>query len=238
MAMQAFNNAIALQPRRAVCFSSGIRSLRHIEAFLDVDEVIAPSHTDSNMSGVESVIVWGRKSNTAVATEYAKRHNLPLIYLEDGWLRTSSLNAHSRSCYSLLVDRSGVYYDVSEPSDIEALLNLKDDEFAASVTNVDEQYARECMQQLVSNNITKYNYCASSLVPLAQTIGKPVVLVVDQTRDDASVVHGAMNETRFLDMLEAACGENPEADVVVRTHPDVVSGKKRGYLLELAISVS
>ncbi|MEE9332757.1 MAG: capsular polysaccharide biosynthesis protein [Granulosicoccaceae bacterium] len=232
--MLASNNATALRPRRAVCFSSGIRSLRNIGAFLDVDEVIAPLHAGNSMSGVESVIVWGRKSNTAAAKEYAKRNNLPLIYLEDGWLRTSSLNAHTRSCYSLLIDHTGVYYDVSQPSDIESLLNQNDDEFAGRVTIDDERYARKCMQQLVANNITKYNYCASATVPLAQTIDKPVVLVVDQTRDDASVVHGAMNEARFLDMLDAACGENPEADVIVRTHPDVVNGKKRGYLLELA----
>ncbi len=232
--MQASKKAIAIQPRRAVCFSSGIRSLRHIEAFLGVDEVIAPSHADAIMAGVESVIVWGRKSNTAAAQEYAKRHNLPLVFLEDGWLRTSSRNAHSRSCYSLLIDRTGVYYDVSVPSDIENMLNLQDDEFAALVTEKDEQYASKCMQQLVANNITKYNYCSVATNPFASSSDKPVVLVVDQTRDDASVVHGAMNEARFLNMLEAACGENPQAEVVVRTHPDVVSGKKRGYLLDSA----
>ncbi len=234
MTMQVHSTATALQPRRAVCFSSGIRSLRHIEAFLEVDEVVAPSNVDDKLSGVESVIVWGRKSNTTAAKKYATQHKLPLIYLEDGWLRTSSLNAHSRNSYSLLIDRSGVYYDVSEPSDIETLLNLKDEEFAERVTSDDEQYARKCMRQLVASNITKYNYCASALPTLTQSTDKPLVLVIDQTRDDASVVHGAMNEARFLDMLETACGENPEADVVVRTHPDVVSGKKRGYLLELA----
>jgi len=63
---------------------------------------------------------------------------------------------------------------------------------------------------------------------------KPIVLVVDQTLDDASVRLGCMDSTRFADMLHCAVDENPNATVVVRTHPDVVAGRRRGYLTELA----
>ncbi len=219
-------------PRRAVCFSKGIRKLRHIEAFLDIDELVPPAVAKNDMAGIESVVVWGRKPNTAVAVAFAKRKRLPVIYLEDGWLRTSSRNAHSRSCYSLLVDHSGVYYDVNTPSDIEITLNLPGDDFAALVTAEHEQYARQCMQQLINNNISKYNFNSSKVAP-ANT-DKPIVLVVDQTRDDASVVNGAMDEARFNYMLDAACIENPHCEIVVRTHPDVVSGKRAGYLTDLA----
>jgi len=45
---------------------------------------------------------------------------------------------------------------------------------------------------------------------------------------------GGMNAERFQQMLEAAKDENPGARIVVRTHPDVVLGRRSGYLTELA----
>lgn len=232
MIAAAAKSSTNLLPRRAVCFSRGIRSIRHIEAFLDLDELVTPAQAKRDMSGVESVLVWGRKTNTVTAIAFAKRNHLPVIYLEDGWLRTSSRNAHSRSCYSLLVDHSGVYYDVNTPSDIEHTLNLPADEFAALVSKEDELYAHQCMQRLTSNNISKYNFASSKAASLKSD--KPQIIVVDQTRDDASVVNGAMDEVRFAHMLEAACLENPHCEIVVRTHPDVVSGRRAGYLTDLA----
>ncbi len=238
----AANSSTNLLPRRAVCFSKGIRSIRHIEAFLDLDELVTPLQAKQDMSGVESVLVWGRKSNTATAMAFAKSKHLPIIYLEDGWLRTSSRNAHSRNCYSLLVDHSGVYYDVNTPSDIEKTLNLSDDAFAALVSKKDERYASDCLRQLTSNNISKYNFASSTAASskaasskaASCNSNKPQVIVVDQTRDDASVVNGAMDAARFAHMLDSACIENPHCEIVVRTHPDVVSGRREGYLIGLA----
>jgi capsular polysaccharide export protein len=57
------------------------------------------------------------------------------------------------------------------------------------------------------------------------------VLVVDQTWGDMSVVLGLASEASFRDMLDAACRDNPGAEVVVKGHPDVLGGKKRGYLV-------
>ena len=65
-------------------------------------------------------------------------------------------------------------------------------------------------------------------------IDEPIVLVVDQTRDDASVRFGAMVEQDFVDMLDAAIDENPHARVVVKSHPDVISGRRQGYLTQRA----
>ncbi len=222
-----------VSPRRAVCFSRGIRALRHIETFLGLDELLTPAQAKSDIRGVESVVVWGRKSNSETAQAFAAQHNLPIIYLEDGWLRTSSRNAHSRHCYSLLVDRTGVYYDANSPSDIENTLNLPDSDFSSLVGDAELSYARSCIDQINAHNITKYNYCSTTKSAIVGD--KPMVLVVDQTRDDASVIHGGMSAQQFEDMLNAACAENPNADIVVRTHPDVVTGRKQGYLLDLAM---
>ena len=46
-----------------------------------------------------------------------------------------------------------------------------------------------------------------------------------------------MNQQRFIDMLTAAVDENPNATIIVRTHPDVVIGRKHGYLTDAANSL-
>jgi len=218
----------------AVAFSAGIRALRHLPALLDLDGVASPEVAHRLDLPVSAVLVWGRKRNATAALEYARNRDLPVLYLEDGWIRSSAENAHSRICYSLLVDSTGVYYDSRTPSSIETLLNLDDERFARHCTPEELAYAAACRASLVANNVTKYNYCSAAV---ATTTERPMVLVVDQTRDDASVLHGGMDAERFDTMLNTAIIENPGCDVVVRTHPDVAAGSRKGYLRELAMQL-
>ncbi|MCK7513771.1 MAG: hypothetical protein MZV70_63670 [Desulfobacterales bacterium] len=64
-------------------------------------------------------------------------------------------------------------------------------------------------------------------------IAEPYVLVVDQTRGDASIRHGQADEASFARMLEAALAEHPDKQIVLKLHPDVVAGRKRGHFAAL-----
>lgn len=211
-----------------IAFSAGIRRVRHLQNFLHC-EVVSPQQAPADHEEIAAVIVWGRKSTTAAAIRFATEHKLPVWYLEDGWIRTSSSDAHSRNCYSLIVDKQGVYYDPSTPSDIESLLNLSDSEFANEFDSHELQRAKRCRSELIEHNITKYNYCKTADIAGCIGVGS-YVLVIDQTLDDASVICGGMTQARFNNMLEAAIAENPDKKIVVRTHPDVAAGIKEGYL--------
>jgi len=228
-AQQLTEPAVTAQ-RVLVATSPGIRQIKHIASFLSVDAVVAPTAV-SDASDVAGVVVWGRKDSAATGLKFAAANGLDVSYLEDGWVRTASAKAHNRSSYSLLVDERGVYYDASCESTIENVLNLPGNAFSKEISAKQLQYAKDCRAQLVAADITKYNYCRSASLPKDD---KPIVLVVDQTLDDASVRLGCMDSTRFADMLHCAVDENPNATVVVRTHPDVVAGRRRGYLTELA----
>lgn len=59
-------------------------------------------------------------------------------------------------------------------------------------------------------------------------------MVLDQTVGDASVTLGMTHEGCFQTMLEAALAAYPLAHVWVKTHPDVIAGKKRDYLADYA----
>ena len=226
----------------AVTFSSGIRKLKNVSRFLGVAGVVSASVARRRKLPVRSVVVWGRKQNARKALDYARSAGLPVQYVEDGWIRSCSENSHSRTCYSLLVDDIGVYYDSTSPSSLENFLNLPDTEFDALCGATDLEYATQCRRRIVENNISKYNFSRSPDLTTIESEALPLVLVLDQTMDDASVTYGGMDQNSFNAMLDRALNENPLARVVVRTHPDVVAGRRKGYLqaraMELGVEIS
>ena len=218
----------------AVTLSPGILAIENLPSFLGLQHVVTPRQARQKGLLVDAVLAWGRKETSATALEYASRRALPIWYLEDGFIRTASEEPHSRRCYSLILDRQGVYYDSTAPSELEQYLNQPDEDFAISCSSAELNYARACRFRLIENDITKYNYCPVPGNDAALNSGEDFVLVVDQTRDDASVRYGGMNLQRFHQMLDCAIDENPGVKVIVRTHPDVVSGRRQGYLVDYA----
>jgi capsular polysaccharide export protein len=57
--------------------------------------------------------------------------------------------------------------------------------------------------------------------------------VIDQTAGDMSVTLGGACAESFMAMLRAARAENPQATIYVKTHPEVSSGRKGGYLTQV-----
>ena len=210
------------EPRIAVVFSSGIRAIRHLCELADVDLALSPKEIKRQQLTPSCVLVWGRKSNTEAALKYANEHGILVRFLEDGWIRSSSSNPHSRTCYSILNDATGVYYDSRTPSDLENLLNLPPEQFSQAVSSEQIDYACACRQRLVSSNITKYNFTSMQMDEknsCARVVNTKQVLVVDQTKDDASVVYGGMNAQRFEQMLHTAIEENPDARIMFESTP-------------------
>jgi len=220
----------------AFTFSSGIRRIHQVEKFLGVASVSPPADMLRPDTQAACALVWGRKQTSRKTLKWADHHGVPVWYLEDGFVRSSSANPHSRVTYSLIVDDKGVYYDASCPNLLEDFLNQPDDAFNRVFDPELQTYSKHCLDFLVDNNISKYNFCPDiSADHWLASEEKAKVLVVDQTYDDASVRYGAMTSQRFVDMLDAAIDENPGAHIIVKSHPDVISGRKKGYLTELAI---
>ena len=49
-----------------------------------------------------------------------------------------------------------------------------------------------------------------------------------------AIQYGGADASTFELMFQTALNENPQADIWVKTHPDVLCGKKQGYLTQLA----
>lgn len=174
---------------------------------------------------ISYVIGWGYRPTADKARHYAKKHNLPYLALEDGFLRSIGLGVTGYPPYSLILDDMGMYYDCSKPSRLELLIleqNFSDDDYVQ---------AAKAIKLIVQYRLSKYNHAPDYANFLEKIHPKQQnILVIDQTYGDMSVQYGMANETTFNTMLQAAIQENPEAAIWIKTHPDVLSGKKKGYL--------
>lgn len=176
------------------------------------------------------VLGWGHKPTADKARRYAAEHDLPYIALEDGFLRSLDLGCKGARPLSLVVDHTGIYYDAGGPSDLENLLNSEGWETPELLNS-----ARSAMRDILRHNLSKYNH--APVAPEAiWGVTSPRVLVLDQTEGDASITLGGAHQGTFLNMLDAALAMYPPQSICVKTHPDVLCGKKRGHLTGYAFS--
>lgn len=204
-------------------FSGGIWRIPFRESFLP-----GPHQKLSSQRpvppGINAVAVWGFRPSARKPAEMAQAARLPVVRLEDGFIRSLGLGVQGCPPLSMVVDYQGMYYDASTPSTLETL--IKDS--AGNAPLADE--ARQLMADIVSYDLSKYNQ-AAPWRPDGWD-GKQV-LVVDQTVGDVSVSKGNASPASFTEMLETARRENPDARILVKVHPDVLCGKKAGYFAGL-----
>lgn len=199
------------------------RQARRLARFFDGDARfawiapgLAPPESASGLAG------WGAKGG---ARAEAQRRALLYLALEDGFLRGSGPGSVS---WSLTADDIGVHYDSGAPSRLEALIEAWERLPAGAVREAEALIALMRVARL-----GKYNDAPDLPAdhPLFQ--GRPVVIVADQVRGDASIGGGGCGPETFEAMLDAAVAENPNSRVVARVHPNR-GGGRRGHLRGLA----
>src|SRR3546814_2331853 len=83
---------------------------------------------------------------------------------------------------------------------------------------------------ILDHQLSKYNHAPPLDEGTLRTGDRRRILVVDQTSGDLSVSLGGAGADSFANMLAAARAEHPDATIYVKTHPEVSSGRKAGYL--------
>lgn len=223
-------------------FSCGILRLPFLSRFLDADVLKLGI---SSFGEVSAVVGWGRRFTTRKAVVHAARLGLPYLALEDGFLRSFGTGQHFPPL-SLVMDDKGIYYDSTCPSALEGLLASPVDLLNGIAADV-----ARARVLVLDHRLSKYNHAPDlegeqgrtrrSPHPCLHPGGKGVnagagvtaVLVIDQTVGDMSVSLGGANSDTFAVMLAAARAENPHATIYVKTHPEVTSGRKGGYLTQV-----
>jgi capsular polysaccharide export protein len=155
--------------------------------------------------------------------------NARLLRIEDGFVRSVGLGSDLVRPHSLVLDGAGLYFDPTQPSDLEQLLSTQ------AFSPQDLQRAQAVRNFMVTHGLTKYNLEPRQPVHWASE-GRWVLLVPGQVEDDASIRLGCTTVKTNLSLLKAARLAQPDAFIVYKPHPDVQSGNRAGRL-ELALAL-
>lgn len=145
-----------------------------------------------------------------------------LVRVEDGFIRSIGLGADLHPPLSIVVDRSGIYYDPNHPSDLETILE------SAAFPPALLARAEALIDTIVLRGISKY--ASERPSPLRQRPAKRTVLVPGQVEDDLSVRCGGGGVAGNLDLLRRARAAEPDSHILFKPHPDVDAGHRRGHV--------
>lgn len=175
----------------------------------------------------DTIAAWGHAPRAARAEKLANKRGARLLRVEDAFLRSLFPGRQGEPTLGLLIDETGVYYDPSQPSDLETLLATHPLDDHAVL-----ERARLCMARLRAAHLSKY----SAFTPDTPAPAPGYVLVVDQVRGDASLTHGGLHGPLsphiFQDMLVQARLDHPTARIIIRTHPETAQGLRHGHFSE------
>ncbi len=172
-----------------------------------------------------AIAAWPSRAPPDLAPRAAAA-GVPVLWVEDGFIRSAGLGAGFLPAASLTLDARRPYFDPAGPSDLEILLAT------ASFPPALLARAAALRAELVARGVTKYNLRGSAPV-LAETPGRRRILVPGQVEDDLSVLRGAAGGVRGnLDLLRAVRAAAPDAFIAFKPHPDVEAGYRRGAVPE------
>lgn len=164
--------------------------------------------------------VWGRSPFAPRGERVAAWAEAPVLRVEDAPLRSLHPGRSGEGPIGLTLDRTGVHFDSSTPSDLETLLASHPLDDTALLDR-----ARAASARITHAHLTKY----AAIDPDLPAPEPGYVLVIDQTEGDASVTHGGGSAALFREMLVFAQEEHPGARVVIKTHPETARGHRPGY---------
>jgi capsule polysaccharide export protein KpsC/LpsZ len=169
------------------------------------------------------VFIWGIKASSGIL-KLLKENNVKKHHIEDGFIRSIQLGSTRTPPYSLTIDSKTPYFDATQASDLEDILNNYDFE-----NDIELMANAEIMiKQLIETGISKYNNSAS--VDIKTLYGKKEkkrILVIGQVENDASIKLGCEQALTNNDVVRLAAAENPDAQIIYKPHPDIMNGYRK-----------
>ena len=164
----------------------------------------------------DAVGVWGRGRTEARGAALAARHGVPLVRIEEAFLRgLRPGRAGGGPPLGLLIDPDGVHYDGA--SKIERLARENPLDEAPLLRRAHDGIAR-----LKAGNLSKYN----DFDPALPTPPPGYVLVIDQVAGDAALRAPGPG---LREILARAMEDHPRARILIRGHPETRAGRRPGH---------
>lgn len=168
------------------------------------------------------IFVWGQNYPNSLV-DFVAASGTPCYFIEDGFLRSNQPNAARIPPLSLCFDRSRAYFDSRGGSDLERLLETYDFDREPDLLS----RAQAGIGAILDGRLSKYN--SVNALTLGDLVGEKTrtrVLVIGQVEDDASIRFGCDRAVTNNDLVRLAAHENPQAQIIYKPHPDVLSGMR------------
>ena len=167
------------------------------------------------------VAIWGQSPTAWRGHAMAEKHGCERLFVEDAFLRSLFPGRTGKQPpMGLFLDRSAPHFDPAVPTDLETLLATAPLDDTALLNR-----ARAAIARIREAHLTKY--CAVD--PSLPHPEPGYVLVIDQTRGDASVTASGADDATFREMLVFAQEEHPGCRVLIKTHPETAQGHRPGH---------
>lgn len=167
----------------------------------------------------DHVGIWGRTPTAWRGEAVAEWRDAPILTVEDAFLRSvHPARIRRDGPMGLCLDRTGVHFDGTSPSDLEKLLATH----ALDDTQLLNR-ARDAIDSIKHWHLGKY----SATDPALPVPDPGYVVVIDQTEGDAALMgagKAALNE-----MLAIAAEEHPGQPILIKSHPETVAGQRAGH---------
>ncbi|WP_086255888.1 capsular polysaccharide biosynthesis protein [Campylobacter vicugnae] len=201
-------------------YSSSINLIKNVKYFYNIKRFLQFTFVCKE----PTFYGWGRKESGKKAIELSTKFNGKFKLLEDGFIRSVGLGVDGAKLLSIVEDDIGIYYDATSQSRLEKILSEH------KFDNELLQESKWCIDFITTHNISKYNNApniSKNLIQKYELENSNNILIIAQTDGDASLVYGLGDKFSTADVIDAAIKENPNSNILLKIHPDVLSGKKK-----------
>ncbi|MGP9557609.1 capsular polysaccharide biosynthesis protein [Psychrobacter sp. AOP7-A1-24] len=212
------------------------RTILFIKPKPRLKNLLHPDHFRVNFQ--QPLLVWGLAKRQQVQSKLAEQSlDTPAIYcMEDGFIRSNGLGATLLVPLSVVIDKQGIYYDATQPSDLEILLQN-----CPPLSSEQRLRVNTLRNKLLTQRVSKYNVGIgidiasiqnNSWMQDAKISGRRRVLIIGQVEDDLSVQYCGSTIKTNSDLIERVRQDNPDAYLIYKPHPDVEAGLRAGKVSE------
>lgn len=173
------------------------------------------------------VVAWGLSKQLALKNILGKTS--PVYCIEDGFIRSNGLGAALFTPLSIVLDKSGIYYNATQASDLEKLINN-----CIKLNDEQAQRVESLHEYMLSQKVSKYNVGKrlhdkkGSLLKQLSAVNQNKILIVGQVEGDLSIKYCGSAISNNTDLIKRVRTDNPNAYLVYKPHPDVESGLRKG----------
>jgi len=191
--------------------------------YLSINKHVDDFDIDWDNQPPELVLIWGMRETEGLSKR-ADDYIVPVMRIEDGFVRSSGLGSQHVPSMSFCLDGKGLYFNAKQPSDLEDMLNTYDFEEDKDLL----PKAKVCLDLLLKNKITKYNLPQTNRAEEIYGLKtKERILCIGQVEDDASILDGCANPITNNQLVIQAAMDHPTAQLIYKVHPDVLEKKRK-----------